>query len=278
MTQPQTGQFISKNGFTIHTASWRTVEPPKGAIFLVHGYGEHHGRYAHVIEAFAKAGYAVYAIDHRGHGRSEGDRAYVVSIDELVADLRQYFEACKKELAGQKVFMYGHSMGSLVSLLFAIRYQDDLNGLILSGLPLNANESVSPMLITTANLLDKIVPKMPLAETTPANELAADQSVAAAFAADPLNWKGKMRVRTGVSIANGVNSARAQIGALRLPVLFLHGADDKICPPGGSQFALDNVSSPDKQRIVYPGLRHEIHNEKIWTTVMQDMFAWLNGH
>ncbi len=273
-----TQQFTNKTGQTIYTATYRALDPVKGAVVLVHGYGEHHGRYTHVIEAFNKAGYTVYALDHQGHGRSTGERAYVNTIDELVDDLHTYVSAIKKELAGQKLFMYGHSMGSLISLMYVIRYQDELNGVILSGLPLAANEAVSPLLLTTAKLLDKIVPKMPLAETTPASELAADQSVAAAFAADPLNWKGKMRVRTGVSIGNGVDAARAQISAVRLPVLFLHGAEDKICPPNGSVFALEGVSSPDKQRIVYPDLRHEIHNEKNWQTVIQDIVTWLSGH
>ncbi|MFN8527833.1 MAG: alpha/beta hydrolase, partial [Anaerolineae bacterium] len=261
MANFEDGKLETQDGYHLHTAKCIPGTAPKAAVMVVHGYGEHYGRYEHVIDALTAGGYAVYTIDHRGHGKSSGERAYFETIDQPIDDLKAYFDANKSAFPSGKVFMLGHSMGALISLMFALKFQDALNGLVISGVPLTADQNVSPALITAANVLNRIVPKAQLADTAPISELSTDPEVAVKFAADPLTFKGKMRVRMGVAINTGAKWAREHLTTLTIPALMMHGAQDKICPPSGSQLAYDRISSKDKTIKLYPGMKHEIFNE-----------------
>ncbi|MCA9903230.1 MAG: alpha/beta fold hydrolase, partial [Anaerolineae bacterium] len=138
----QTATLHTSDNLTLHTESWLPEGEPRAAIVVVHGYGEHLGRYRHVADYFVKQGYAVYALDHRGHGQSEGLRAYVHSFNQFVEDLHVYVGQVKSAQAGRKLFILGHSMGALISLLYCIRYPDGIAGLVISGAPVNADANV----------------------------------------------------------------------------------------------------------------------------------------
>jgi len=274
----ETAFFQSDDGLKLATCAHHDSATPKAYIVLVHGYGEHAGRYAHVVDALCGAGYSVHTIDHRGHGASDGERAYFNNLWEPVADLKRFVNDVQAQNSNRALFMLGHSMGALIALVFAIQYQYELKGVILSGIPLTADLSTSPVLLAVGNLLNLVAPKMQLADAAPRNELSSDPSVMLDFQADPLNWKGKMRVRMGISIQRAAKWSRANIGALKLPIMLAHGADDKICPPSGSQFVFDGASSTDKTLKFYPGMKHEILNERERAGVIADMIAWCDAH
>lgn len=251
---------------------------PSAVVLLVHGYGEHSGRYQHVIERLVQSDYAVYTLDHRGHGRSEGVRAYCDSMEQFVNDLKVYFDRVKAAQPGKKLFVLGHSMGGLISLAFAERYQNQFNGLIVSGAPVNADANVPAFLITVGKVLNRVAPKLHLLETGKPGILSTDPEIDIAWANDPLTNKKPMRVRLGVEINKMAGEVRAHLADLKLPILILHGADDQLVNPSGSQVAYEGVSSLDRTLKRYAGMRHEILNEVEKAVVMTDIIDWLNRH
>jgi alpha-beta hydrolase superfamily lysophospholipase len=272
-----THSLQTDDGLTLHTESWLPDATPKALLLLVHGYGEHLGRYRHVAAYFVGKGYAVFAIDHRGHGQSEGLRAYVERFDQFITDLHRYVVQIKGAHAGLPLFMLGHSMGALISLAYTAQHQVELKGLIVSGAPVNADANVSPLLITVGNVLTNVIPKMPFLSFGSMDILSRDPAVPAAFNADPLTWKQPMRIRLGTEINNTAARVRAALPSFRLPLLILHGADDKMVAPSGSQVGYEMAGSTDKTLKLYPGLRHEIMNEPEQGNVFADIEVWIGA-
>lgn len=267
---------LTNDGLRLYTEHALPDGPPQAVILLVHGYGEHSGRYRHVIARLVQSGYAVYTLDHRGHGRSEGVRAYCDRMGQFVDDLHGYFQQVKAEQPGQKYIVLGHSMGALISLAFTLRYQDEIAALVISGAPVNADANVAPAMIALGSLLTRVVPKMHLLPTSPPGILSRDPEIDRAWDADPLTNKKPMRVRLGTEINATARAVRDQLPDLRLPLLILHGADDKLVNPSGSQLAYDRASSVDKTLKFYPGMRHEIMNEIGKEAVLADIVGWLD--
>lgn len=268
----------TSDGLTLHTQHALPEGVPKASILLVHGYGEHSGRYAHVIDRLVRAGYAVYTLDHRGHGRSEGIRAYCDYMDQFVEDLKIYFDQITAAQPDVKQFVIGHSMGGLISLAFTQRYQSEIEGLVISGAPVIADANVSPALVMVGKVLTRIVPKLHLLPQSGKGILSSDPQVDIDWDNDPLTNKKPMRVRLGVEINNMARDVRAHLADLRLPILILHGADDKLVNPSGSQLTYEKVSSADKTLKLYPGMRHEIMNEIGKDAVLDEMVEWLDKH
>lgn len=250
-------------------------EHPAAVVLLIHGYGEHHGRYGHVIDALVEANFGVFTLDHRGHGKSEGLRAYIDNFDHVLADISQLRDQIAAEQPALPLFIYGHSMGSLLALTHAARRPEGLAGVITSGCPLTSAETVSPVVIAVAKAITRVVPKVPLAETVPLSTLSRDPAVLRAFEEDPLNWHGKMRVRTGTEIDRTIHWLKDNLDKLTMPILLLHGEADAVTPVSGSRLVHERAPSADKTLITYPGLLHEIHNEPEREQVIGDIIAWL---
>ncbi len=274
----QTTPLRTSDNLTLHTESWLPEGEPRAVIVVVHGYGEHLGRYRHVADYFVKQGYAVYTLDHRGHGQSEGLRAYVHSFDQFVEDLHVFVGQVKSAQPGHKLFILGHSMGALISLLYCIRYPDGIAGLIISGAPVNADANVPGYLVTLGSILNQIIPKYPFLKGDDYSVLSRDPEVGRAFEADPLTWTQPMRIRLGVEINRAAGQARAGVSTLTMPLLVMHGAADAYVNPSGSQLAYERAGSSDKTLKVYPNLRHEIMNEPEKYEVLADIAAWLEAH
>lgn len=278
MLTPRDDSFVSLlDGLNIHAQAW-IPKLPRAVIMLCHGYAEHQGRYLHVIDALNEGGYAVHALDHRGHGKSDGERAYVANFDHVIADAKQYSDRVRNQHPGLSFYVLGHSMGSLVALTFAARHPQGLAGAISSGSPVNSAESVSPALRAVASVLTRVIPKVALAETIPPGSLSRDPQVDIDFANDPLNYKGKMRIRTGTEIGRTAEWLRANVQRLSMPLLLLHGEADRVCPVSGSQWLHENAPSPHKTLKTYPNLYHEIMNEPERHQVLHDILTWLHAH
>lgn len=267
-------------GFNLYTAAF-PVDNARAGVVVVHGYGEHSGRYAHVIAALNQAGYSAYTLDHRGHGRSDGLSGYVDGMDYVIDDLHSYITSDVRPANGTlPLFVLGHSMGALITLVYGIRYgqADGIAGLIASAPPVIADANVSPVLIIIGELLNRIVPTSPLAETVPLHTLSHDAAVLRAFEQDPLTYKGKMRVGTGIQVNHAARWLREHLAELHLPLLLLHGEADAAVTPEGSRLAYAQAASTDKKLIMYPNLYHEIMNEPEQAQVIGDVLAWLNLH
>ncbi len=270
--------FTTQDGVKIFTTHSLPVGEPKAVVLVVHGYGEHCGRYQHVIKALVEAGYAAYALDHEGHGQSDGLRAYITDFNRSVTHMKEYLDRITPQHPGKQLFVLGHSMGALLSLAFTLRYQQQIAGLLISGAPVNADANVSPLMIQLGYMLNRIVPTLPLMPSTGNDILSTDPQVAIDFGNDPLTYKANMRVGLAVALNETAKNVREHLAELTLPLLVMHGADDKLVNPSGSQVAYERAASKDKTLKLYPGMRHEIMNEREKANVLRDIVAWLDGH
>ncbi|HEX2619008.1 MAG TPA: alpha/beta hydrolase [Phototrophicaceae bacterium] len=263
------------DGLKLHTINWLPKGDPKAVILIVHGIGEHSGRYTHAAAFFNERGYAVYSYDHRGHGKSEGERTYFTSFDLPVEDMKRVFDTVKGQNPGKKIFVYGHSMGSLISTLFMLKYQEGVAGFISTGSPLAVNTAAPATVVAIGHVLAKIAPKMPFVKVG-SDVLSHDPVVVKAYDDDPLvEHRPNAIAMLSRLIQSGVK-AQAQLQRITIPLLVMHGSSDKLCPPLGSQILYDRAGSKDKTLKMYPNLYHEIHNEPEQITVFTDMINWLD--
>lgn len=265
------------DGLKLHTINWQPQGEPKAVILLVHGVAEHSGRYQHVADFFTQRGYAVYSYDHRGHGKSDGLKTYFESFDDPVEDMKRVFDTVQAQYPGKKIFIYGHSMGSLISTLYLLKYQAGVAGFISSGSPLGLDTATPKPLVWLGKLLNNIIPKvnfLPLDSKL----VSRDPVEVEKYNNDPLVDRKPTRIGTGVRLYESAMKALPQLHKITVPLLILHGSADGICPPVGSQRLYDSAGSKDRQHNVYPGLYHEVHNEPEKLTVLTDAVTWLDAH
>jgi acylglycerol lipase len=270
--------FNTPDNATINYYEWLPLTPPKAVVIIVHGLSEHAARYAHVAKAWNADGYAVYALDHRGHGKSSGERSYFPNFGVPVVDLKQFFDIVKEKHPHEHIFMYGHSMGTGISLLWALEYQRELRGLLLSGTVITVEEGSNPLVVSVGGLLAKFIPLTRAVPSLPSSELSTDAEQVRLYDADPLVDRGQVRLGMGNGIIQAGRDIRARAQTLTVPMLVLHGDQDKICPPSGSSTIYELASSPDKTLKLYPGLRHELVNEIGRDGIIAEMLAWMNQH
>ena len=253
--------------------SWAPAGDARAVIVIVHGAGEHSGRYEYVAQALTGDGYAVFALDHRGHGRSGGSRALIDSMDNAVADVDALVYDARVRHPSVPIFMLGHSMGGTIALRYAIEHQHQLDGLVLSG-PLAALEGAPAPLRLIGKALAAIAPKTPLIGVDP-KVVSRDQAVVDAYIADPLVHHRKLPARTLAELAAAIDGFPETVTAITIPTLILYGSEDKLCPPAGSQMLAERIAAQDKSIKAYPGLYHEILNEPERDEVLADLRAWL---
>ncbi len=250
----------------------------RAVVFIAHGVGEHSGRYRHVAESFTQAGFACYGIDHRGHGKSDGTRVYFTDIGDVVDDFRQLFEIVHEQYPDKNMLIFGHSMGSLVSLEFTLRYQEDVKALALTGTAITGEEVQPNWLLALAQQAAKIIPTVRLSPPSSPTVLTTDTNEVMKFIADPLTDKGLWRIGTSVAMLEAGRAIRKRAHLLTLPILACHGGDDKLVPPTGATFLKEHVQSEDITTKIYPGLRHELVNEVGREEIIRDITDWLVAH
>ncbi len=273
-----TYQYQTQDQLTIHTVGWLPENRPKALVVIVHGYGEHSGRYAHLGEALAAADYAAYALDHRGHGKSDGERVWLPTIALAVDDLRRFVVHLQANHSDIPLFLFAHSMGSLIGTLYALTYPDQLAGLILSGCAVDGDKLVPAPLRFIGQILARIAPKarlVPLIQDI--SVISRDSAIVQAYIDDPLVDHQLARTGTGQAMLQASRQIKARAQELRLPLYLLHGGADQLTPPSGAQFIYERASSRDKQLKIYPDLRHEIINEPEKERVIADIIAWLDA-
>jgi alpha-beta hydrolase superfamily lysophospholipase len=239
---------------------------------ISHGAGEHSGRYGNVVERLVPAGWAIYALDHRGHGQSEGPRALIDRFAHAVDDMRALVALASSEHGATPVLL-GHSLGGALALAYATRHQSDLAGLVLSA-PVATLEAGSPILRAIARTLSALTPRLGIYKVD-STLISRDPEVVRAYDADPLVHHGKLPARTLGELASEVALFPRTAAGLTLPMLVMHGGDDQIAPPSGSELVHATATSADKTLRIYDGLYHEIFNEPERARVIDDLQEWL---
>lgn len=252
---------------------------PAGTVLLLHGYAEHSGRHEWVVERLAEAGLAVHAPDHRGFGRnaSPGALAYLQDLEAVIRDIGSLAAQARRVLPDAPLFVLGHSMGGMLALLFALRHPQGLAGEVTTGAAVEIPEYISPLLLRLSGLMNRLLPRMP-AQPFDFRQVSRDPQVIQAMEQDPLYYRGKIRARTGYQQLLGIREVLSGLPRLRLPLLLLHGGEDRTISPKASEAVYQGSSGPDKTLKVFPGLRHEILNEPEKEQVLAVILDWLRRH
>jgi len=268
------GKFKGYKNFNLYYQCWLPSNEPKAVLLVAHGLAEHSGRYINIVNHFVPKGYAVYGFDQRGHGKSQGQRGYVERFSHFVSDLKTFSGIIRSKHRDAKIFIVGHSVGGTIATAYAVHYQDEFDGLVLSGATLKVGASVSSGLIIVARVLSLLLPKMGL-DVIDASAISQDKTVVDAYVDDPLVYRGKIRARLGAELIKAIQILLPQMSKIYLPILIMHGTADRLSDPRGSEILYDRVSSRDKTLKLYDGFYHEIFNEPGREQVFEDMEAWL---
>jgi alpha-beta hydrolase superfamily lysophospholipase len=267
----------SAGGLRLYYQAWRPPGEPRTVVAIVHGIGEHSGRFKNIVDFLVARGHAVYAVDLRGHGRSPGQRGHLLSWSEYREDVRAFLGRISAREPGRPLFIYGHSMGGLVVLDYVLRHPEGLSGIVISGPPFESVGVATPLLVTMARLLSRLWPSFVLDVPLEAAALSRDAATVAQYLADPLvHRKGSARWAVEAIEANAFVVAHA--ADLRLPLLMLHGEQDRINTAAGTRRFFDSVPNPDKQFYVVPGGYHEPHTEPDHEQVLQRVEDFLLAH
>lgn len=267
--------FVSKvDGTPIFVRSWRPQAAARGLLIIAHGYKAHSGLYAWPAEQLAKAGLAVYALDHRGHGNSGGERYEATDVMQYVADVDQLVDLAKSREPGLPTFLLGHSAGGVIGCVYALEHQQKLAGLICESYAFGVY--VPNFGLQALKGLSHVAPHLHVVDLK--NELfSRDPKVVDAIAHDPLIPQISYPVDTVAALVRATERIRAEFANITLPVLILHGTADKLTEPAGSQLFFDSTGSKDKTLKLYDGYFHDPLADVGREQVLADLQAWLEA-
>lgn len=262
----------SRDGSTeIFVRVWRAANAT-GTVLLVHGHGEHSGRYDYVAGRFNAQGWTVVAPDLRGHGRTSGVRGHVIAWDAYSDDLQVCLEKCGEP--GKPVAVVGHSMGGLIAIHYALKHQANLRGLVLSSPLLQLAFPVPPLKAFVGNWFSKLIPSLALSTGLDSKAVCRDLAIVKAYETDPLvHDKASTRWFTEMQLA--MAQAHSRAGEFKLPVLVFHGGGDQLTNPNGSRIFFKGLTTEKRAFKEWPGLFHEIFNEPEKEQVLDEVVAWL---
>lgn len=268
--------FAGAGDMQLFGQAWLPEQPPRAVVALVHGFGEHGGRYTYLAEALTGAGYVLSTFDHRGHGRSPGLRGHVDNADQFLTDIKASLAVAKGLAPSVPLFLFGHSMGGLLALDYAIRSPEGIAGIIASA-PLLAQPNVAPWINFAASALSRIRPAFSLDTGVKPETISRDPAEVKRYRDDPY-VHGRASARFGTELQAAQTWTQAHAGELRIPLLLYHGTDDPLVPIAGSRTFFANVKVADKEWIEWPGGYHESHNDLHRGDVFTAVLKWLERH
>ena len=270
------GSFNGVRGMEIFYQGWLPEGDTKAVLIIIHGIGEHSGRYGNLVKHFVPKGYALYGWDHIGHGRSAGEREMVDSFADFTDTLHIYSNMVKEWQPDKPIFLVGHSMGGTIAAYYLLDHQDDYNGAVISAALVKAGDSVSKMTIFLGRIMAKIAPRFGVLPLDP-KTLSKDPEVVKAYVEDPLVFHKKSPARIGVELLAAMDRITTEIKKIKLPFITLQGSEDALVDPTGAEFLHEQASSTDKTLKIYPGLYHEVFNEPEREQVLKDVEDWLEA-
>ena len=266
-------EISTRNGdLNIFLRSWRPTRPV-GVIVVVPGFNAHSGYYTWVAEHFVKAGFAVYAVDLRGRGKSTGERFYVDNFDEYVGDAGACVAVAEGRHPGMPVFLLGHSAGGVVACLYALEHQDQLAGLICESF---AFQTPAPEIALAAlKGVAHIAPHLHVLHLKN-EDFSRDPAAVERMNADPLIAHETQPAETIAALVRADEHLELNFGRITLPVLILHGTADKAAKAEGSQFFYDHAGASDKTLKLYEGHFHDLLNDVGKDAVVNDITSWIS--
>lgn len=269
-----------KDGIHFFMQGWEpTFDKPKAVLALIHGLGEHSGRYTHVANALTSSGYALIGFDLRGHGKSGGARGHFPSLDAVMEDVRQFFQQVTRQHPETPQFLYGHSLGGLLALTYTLRRGAALKGVIATGTALHTPLREQKMKVALSNLLGSFAPSLTISSGLDPDTISRDPEVVRKYTSDPL-VHDRASLGLGKASLSAIDYCLAHAREFPDPLLLMHGTEDVLCYPSGSKdFArLAQKGGADVTLKLWEGLHHEIHNEPEQGEVFRAMIEWLDEH
>jgi alpha-beta hydrolase superfamily lysophospholipase len=271
-------EFSWKNeqGWKIYAQDWAPPGKTVGAVALVHGLGEHTGRYRRVAEMLNQAGYALTGFDLPGHGQSEGSRGYA-SYDGILNDIDCLLREISQRYPGRPRFLYGHSLGGALVLYYTLKRRPELRGVVASSPGLAPGTRVSPATLLSAKVMARLAPAFRLNNGLDLTNLARDPAVIQAYTTDRLVHP-YISARLGLDLITKGAWVQEHAAEFPLPLLLFRGSADRLV---SAQAIATFVKAVPQARLTYKeweGFYHETHNEPEKQQVLQYMIDWLNQH
>lgn len=287
------GTFTGSHDLQLFYQSWYPAQPEdrrgvpesiKGVLVLVHGIGEHSGRYCAVVKGLTAAGYAVFGFDNQGHGKSEGQRGHINRWQDYRDNTQAFLQLVRQQEPTAPLFLMGHSLGGLIVLDYVLRGQQapefeslNIQRLVVSAPPIQpCSGTASAIRIAIARSLSGLLPRISVKMGLSKQALSRDESVTEQTASDPLTHP-YVTLRWGTETLSTLDWVKTNIEKMTLPILLTHGEDDPIVAPDGTRQVFQQVQSPQKALAIYPGSYHEPHNDLDADQVVADLIGWLDA-
>jgi alpha-beta hydrolase superfamily lysophospholipase len=267
--------LTSADGLSLYGQRWDPDENPKGAIALVHGLGEHTGRYGYVAQRLTQAGYALCGIDLRGHGKSDGPRGHSPSLDAMLDDIELLVKYVQHQYSCKAIFLYGHSMGGSLVLNEVLRRHPVIQGVISTSPGLATAKPVAPVTLALGKIMYRLNLTMQLDNGLDRSGLSRDPSVVEAYSKDPL-VHGKISARFALDFMAAGQYALQHASEFPLPLLLEQGSEDRLVSPQTTKLFAETAANCTFKW--WEGLYHETHNEPEKDAVLDVMINWLNDH
>ncbi len=259
---------------TLFIRRWQSAQQPKATIILVHGLGEHSGRYHHLAEFFNAAGYAVTAFDLRGHGNSQGVRGHADSYEVILDDLHHFVEEASQSPPGLPLFLYGHSLGGALVLCYLLCGRQAVTAAVVTSPALAPAKPPSSFKLAAARVLSRLAPSFTLSNDLDVSGLSRDPVIVERYRQDPL-VHNRISARLGMELISNGQWILTQ-STVKHPVLILQAGEDRVV----DSTKTDQLAQTLKGKITYKrweGLYHELHNEPEKETVLNDILNWLEA-
>ena len=270
------GTFKGIRDLDIYYQRWLPENESKAILLIVHGLAEHIGRYMNLVNHFVPLSYAVYGLDHIGHGKSDGQRVFVKRFEDYTETLKVFYDLVRQENPDKPIILIGHSMGGLISAYYLLDHQADFMAAVLSGPLIKTTDNAPPVLIFIGKILSALAPKAGLLKLE-AEGVSRDPAVVEAYVNDPLVFTGKMTARLGAELLKAMQRVTNEAKKITLPLMIIQGGADRLVDPAGAQMLFEKVGSSEKGLKIYDGFFHEVFNEPEHEQVMTDVEKWLES-
>ena len=269
------GSFGGVDNVKIFTREWQPAGEPLGVVVISHGLNAHSGMYEWAAGQFTSKGLAVYALDHRGHGRSEGERFFVKKFADWTDDLASFIEIVKTREPGLPLFLLGHSAGGVIACVYTLEHQDEIAGFICEDFAYQT--PASDVAVAIVKGVSHVAPHARVLKLKN-EDFSRDPAVVAAMNADPLIANESQPSETVAELARAADLLSKSFPQITLPLLILHGTADKVTKPSGSKEFYEKAGSSDKTLKLYEGHFHDLLADVGKEQVMADIQAWIGAH